>query len=112
VAAGSGITPVLSIAASVLDLEPASDVVLLYGNRSADQVMFVEELSDLKDRYPQRLQVLHVLSREEQTPSCSPGGSTATGCCGSPAPGCCPWTRSTSGTCAGPSAWSPTRRPP
>ena len=66
VAAGSGITPVLSIAASVLDLEPDSDVVLLYGNRSADQVMFVEELSDLKDRYPQRLQVLHVLSREEQ----------------------------------------------
>ena len=66
IAAGSGITPVLSIAASVLDVEPDSDVVLVYGNRSQDAVMFVEELSDLKDRHPGRLQVLHVLSREEQ----------------------------------------------
>jgi ring-1,2-phenylacetyl-CoA epoxidase subunit PaaE len=66
VAAGSGITPVLSIAWTVLDVEPASEVVLLYGNRSSSDVMFLEELSDLKDRYPGRLQVLHVLSREEQ----------------------------------------------
>ena len=66
VAAGSGITPVLSIAASVLDVEPGSDVVLLYGNRRQRQVMFLEELSDLKDRHPARLQVLHVLSQEEQ----------------------------------------------
>ncbi len=66
VAAGSGITPVLSIAASVLDVEPASDVVLVYGNRTQGDVMFLEELADLKDRYPDRLQVLHVLSREEQ----------------------------------------------
>ncbi len=66
VAAGSGITPVLSIAASVLDVEPGSDVVLLYGNRTSGDVMFLEELSDLKDRFPERLQVLHLLSREEQ----------------------------------------------
>jgi ring-1,2-phenylacetyl-CoA epoxidase subunit PaaE len=66
VAAGSGITPVLSIAASVLDVEPASDVVLVYGNRTQGDVMFLEELADLKDRFPDRLQVLHVLSREEQ----------------------------------------------
>ena len=66
VAAGSGITPVLSIAASVLDVEPDSDVVLVYGNRTQNDVMFLEELSDLKDRFPDRLQVLHVLSREEQ----------------------------------------------
>lgn len=66
IAAGSGITPVLSIAASVLDTEPRSDVVLIYGNRTQRDVMFLEELSDLKDRYPGRLQVLHVLSREEQ----------------------------------------------
>lgn len=65
-AAGSGITPVLSIAASVLDVEPRSDVLLVYGNRSQDSVMFVEELADLKDRHPERLQVLHVLSGEEQ----------------------------------------------
>ncbi|MDQ1673039.1 MAG: ring,2-phenylacetyl-CoA epoxidase subunit PaaE [Frankiaceae bacterium] len=66
VAAGSGITPVLSIAWTVLDVEPASEVVLVYGNRTSADVMFLEELADLKDRYPQRLQVLHVLSREEQ----------------------------------------------
>jgi ring-1,2-phenylacetyl-CoA epoxidase subunit PaaE len=66
IAAGSGITPVLSIAATVLDVEPLSDVVLVYGNRTQRDVMFLEELSDLKDRFPDRLQVLHVLSREEQ----------------------------------------------
>ncbi len=66
VAAGSGITPVLSIAATVLGVEPGSDVVLLYGNRTAADVMFLDELGDLKDRYPERLQVVHVLSREEQ----------------------------------------------
>ena len=66
IAAGSGITPVLSIAWTVLDVEPHSSVVLLYGNRTSADVMFLEELSDLKDRYPERLQVLHVLSREEQ----------------------------------------------
>ncbi len=66
VAAGSGITPVLSIASTVLDVEPESTVVLLYGNRTQGSVMFLEELSDLKDRFPARLQLLHVLSREEQ----------------------------------------------
>ena len=66
VAAGSGITPVLSIAASVLDVEPGSEVVLLYGNRTQRDVMFLEELADLKDRWGARLQVVHVLSREEQ----------------------------------------------
>jgi len=66
VAAGSGITPVLSIAATVLDVEPDSDVVLLYGNRTSRDVMLLDELSDLKDRWPDRLQVLHLLSQEEQ----------------------------------------------
>jgi ferredoxin-NADP reductase len=66
VAAGSGITPVLSIAATVLEVEPRSEVVLVYGNRTSRDVMFLEELSDLKDLHPTRLQVLHVLSREEQ----------------------------------------------
>jgi ring-1,2-phenylacetyl-CoA epoxidase subunit PaaE len=66
VAAGSGITPLLSIASSALDVEPASTVTLLYGNRTSSDVMFLDELSDLKDRFPDRLQVLHVLSREEQ----------------------------------------------
>ncbi len=66
IAAGSGITPVLSIAWSVLDVEPESTVVLVYGNRTSGDVMFLEELADLKDRFPSRLQVFHVLSREEQ----------------------------------------------
>jgi ring-1,2-phenylacetyl-CoA epoxidase subunit PaaE len=63
IAAGSGITPVLSIAASLLR-DTAGEVVLFYGNRRADTVMFVDELADLKDRYPARLSLVHVLSRE------------------------------------------------
>ena len=66
VAAGSGITPVLSIAATALEVEADSEVVLLFGNRTSRDVMFLEELADLKDSHPARLQVLHVLSREEQ----------------------------------------------
>jgi ring-1,2-phenylacetyl-CoA epoxidase subunit PaaE len=64
VAAGSGITPVLSIAASVLAAHPDNRVTLLYGNRRTDTVMFAEELADLKDAHGPRLHLLHVLSRE------------------------------------------------
>jgi ring-1,2-phenylacetyl-CoA epoxidase subunit PaaE len=63
IAAGSGITPVLSIAASVLG-NKGTRVTLLYGNRRSDTVMFADELADLKDRYPDRLELVHVLSRE------------------------------------------------
>jgi ring-1,2-phenylacetyl-CoA epoxidase subunit PaaE len=63
IAAGSGITPVLSIAASVL-AHPDARVTLLYGNRRANTVMFADELADLKDAYGPRLQIVHVLSRE------------------------------------------------
>jgi len=66
VAAGSGITPVLSIAASVLT-HPDARVTLLYGNRRASTVMFADELADLKDTHGPRLQVIHVLSREART---------------------------------------------
>ncbi len=65
VAAGSGITPVLSIAASAL-ADTASEATLLYGNRRADTVMFADEIADLKDSYPARLQLVHLLSREPQ----------------------------------------------
>jgi ring-1,2-phenylacetyl-CoA epoxidase subunit PaaE len=65
IAAGSGITPVLSIAASVL-ADRHSRATLLYGNRRSTSVMFADELADLKDRYPSRLQLVHVLSREPQ----------------------------------------------
>jgi len=64
VAAGSGITPVLSIVSTVLEVEPRSTVTLLYGNRTTGSVMFLDELADLKDRYPQRFRLVHVLSRE------------------------------------------------
>ena len=64
--AGSGITPVLSILQSVLGLEPASRFFLFYGNRTGGDVLFRETLTELKDRYLQRLSVLYVLSREEQ----------------------------------------------
>lgn len=63
-AAGSGITPMLSIAASVLAADRSSTVTLLYGNRRSDTVMFADELADLKDRYLGRFQLVHVLSRE------------------------------------------------
>ncbi|QVQ54275.1 phenylacetate-CoA oxygenase/reductase subunit PaaK [Spiractinospora alimapuensis] len=63
VVAGSGITPSLSIAASLLR-DPTCTVTLFYGNRRASTVMFAEELADLKDRYPARFHLAHVLSRE------------------------------------------------
>src|SRR5262249_5421839 len=66
VIAGSGITPVLSLIATALATEPESRFTLIYGNRYARSVMFAEELADLKDRYPARLHVVHVLSREPQ----------------------------------------------
>ncbi|NUW46165.1 1,2-phenylacetyl-CoA epoxidase subunit PaaE [Nonomuraea rhodomycinica] len=63
VAAGSGITPMLSLASTVLT-HPEAQVSLLYGNRTSRTVMFAEELGDLKNRYGSRLQVVHALSRE------------------------------------------------
>jgi ring-1,2-phenylacetyl-CoA epoxidase subunit PaaE len=66
IAAGSGITPVLSLITTVLEEEPQSRVTLLFGNRRTASVMFLEELEDLKNRYLGRLQLLHVLSREPQ----------------------------------------------
>ncbi|GIH13445.1 1,2-phenylacetyl-CoA epoxidase subunit PaaE [Rugosimonospora africana] len=64
IVAGSGITPVLSLVATALATEPESAFTVMYGNRYARSVMFIEELADLKDRYPARLHLMHVLSRE------------------------------------------------
>ncbi len=66
VAAGSGITPILSIVTALLEGEPAARVTLVYANRTSRSVMFLEEVADLKDRFTDRFQVLHVLSREQQ----------------------------------------------
>ncbi|MEM7068470.1 MAG: 1,2-phenylacetyl-CoA epoxidase subunit PaaE [Pseudomonadota bacterium] len=66
IAAGSGITPVLSIARSVMENEPDSRVTLIFGNRTTTSIMFREDLEDLKDRFLERFHVYHVLSREAQ----------------------------------------------
>ncbi len=66
IAAGSGITPILSIVASVLAREPRSRVTLLYGNRRTATMMFRDELSFLKNAYLDRLQWINVMSRERQ----------------------------------------------
>ena len=65
-AAGSGITPVLSIVRSTLEQEPKSRFVLFYGNRRQRTTMFIEDLYALKNRFPERLQLYFVFSREEQ----------------------------------------------
>ncbi|WBL19420.1 1,2-phenylacetyl-CoA epoxidase subunit PaaE [Citricoccus sp. NR2] len=65
-AAGSGITPIMAIAKAVLGASASSSFDLVYANRSAMDVMFAEELGDLKDKYPSRLAIHHVLSREQR----------------------------------------------
>lgn len=64
VAAGSGITPVISIAKSVLNEEPESQVTLLYGNKGVGSIIFKEELEALKNKHLTNLNLIHVLSRE------------------------------------------------
>lgn len=63
---GSGITPVLSIAASLLAARPDARFCLVRGDRTAASTMFLDEVADLKDRYPDRFQLVTALSREEQ----------------------------------------------
>ncbi|MFI1832286.1 2Fe-2S iron-sulfur cluster-binding protein [Streptomyces olivaceoviridis] len=66
VVGGSGITPVLSIVATLLAREPAARFCLIRGDRTAASTMFLEEVADLKNRYPERFQLVTVLSLEEQ----------------------------------------------
>ncbi|MFD9356721.1 2Fe-2S iron-sulfur cluster-binding protein [Streptomyces sp. NPDC060031] len=66
VVGGSGITPVLSIAATLLAARPDARFCLVRSDRTAASTMFLEEVADLKDRYPERFQLVTVLSREEQ----------------------------------------------
>lgn len=63
-AAGSGITPILSLVKAGLAAEPDSQFMLLYGNRTSASIMFLEEIAGLKDRYLSRLQVYHFLNAE------------------------------------------------
>lgn len=65
-AAGSGITPILSIIASTMEEHPKAKFTLVYGNRRMSSVMFNEALQDLKDKYKNRLTLIHILSRQAQ----------------------------------------------
>ena len=66
VAAGSGITPILSILKTTLETEPQSSFTLVYGNKSTDTIMFLEEIESLKNKYRERLSIFNVLSQEMQ----------------------------------------------
>ena len=63
-AAGSGITPIMALAHSLLAREPGSTFTLFYGNRTTAGILFREKLEDLKDRYLERFSLFHILSRE------------------------------------------------
>jgi ring-1,2-phenylacetyl-CoA epoxidase subunit PaaE len=65
-AAGSGITPLLSIVKTTLAAEPHSEFTLFYGNRASSAVMFREELAELKDAFLTRFNLVYVMSREQQ----------------------------------------------
>jgi ring-1,2-phenylacetyl-CoA epoxidase subunit PaaE len=67
IAAGSGITPMMALARNLLTASDTTRFTLLYTNKSTSDVMFLEDLADLKDRYPTRLVLHHVLSREQRT---------------------------------------------
>ncbi len=69
IAAGSGITPLMALAHTVLASSATSTFTLVYTNRTALDVMFLDELAELKDRYPARLALYHVLSREQRSSS-------------------------------------------
>lgn len=66
VAAGSGITPLMALATAMLQCSDSSRFTLIYTNRSAHDIMFLQEIADLKDRYPTRFVVHHILSREQR----------------------------------------------
>lgn len=66
VAAGSGITPILSIVKTTLEIEPKSEITLFYGNKATSSTMFRDELQDLKNEYMSRLNLVYIFTREEQ----------------------------------------------
>jgi ring-1,2-phenylacetyl-CoA epoxidase subunit PaaE len=68
IAAGSGITPILSILATTLEIETESRFTLIYGNHTRESTMFRAELDELESRYADRLEILHVLSRDPLHP--------------------------------------------
>jgi ring-1,2-phenylacetyl-CoA epoxidase subunit PaaE len=79
-AAGSGITPVISIMKAILQQEPGSEFTLFYGNRSSDSIIFLEEIEGLKNEHMGKLSVYHVLSREHTGADLFNGRITAEKC--------------------------------
>jgi ring-1,2-phenylacetyl-CoA epoxidase subunit PaaE len=79
-AAGSGITPVLSIIKTVLSTEPHSNFTLVYGNRNRASIIFKEELEALKNKYMSRLSIIHTLSREKTDAAINHGRIDAAKC--------------------------------
>lgn len=64
-AAGSGITPTISIIKTILFTEPHSAITLVYGNKTSQSTIFRNEIDALEDKYPRRLKLYHILSREK-----------------------------------------------
>jgi ring-1,2-phenylacetyl-CoA epoxidase subunit PaaE len=73
VAAGSGITPVISVLSSVLATQPDSRCTLVYGNRTAASTLFAARLAELEEEHPGRLRILHLRSQEHVHPPVLPG---------------------------------------
>lgn len=73
IAAGSGITPILSIIKTTLQAEPNSEFILVYGNKNTSSIIFKEELEALKNKHLGRLQLIHILSREKTDAPVSSG---------------------------------------
>jgi len=69
IAAGSGVTPILSILTTTLEVEADSRFTFIYGNRDADSTMFREQLDDLESQYADRLKIIHVRSRDPRHPA-------------------------------------------
>jgi ferredoxin-NADP reductase/fatty acid desaturase len=69
IAAGSGVTPVLSILSTTLEVEADSRFTFVYGNRDAESTMFREQLDELESRYADRLRIIHVRSRDPRHPA-------------------------------------------
>ena len=76
-AAGSGITPVLSLIKTTLATEPQSNFTLVYGNKTRSSIIFFEELEGLKNKYMQRFNLINVLSREKTDATVNCGRITA-----------------------------------
>ncbi|ANE52067.1 1,2-phenylacetyl-CoA epoxidase subunit PaaE [Flavisolibacter tropicus] len=79
-AAGSGITPILSIIKTTLQTEPNSTFTLVFGNRTKNSIIFKEELEAIKDKYINRFRIYHVLSRERTDAEINTGRLDATKC--------------------------------